>query len=171
MRLKPGDIFFLLGTTWIDAIINLWQAVTGGDKRSSVTHCGVILNAAGDTQETTSWRCQNLNIFQDHPGSLVYIFRPLAPPEKLQEGIGSIKDQLGKIYPYHRWFLFVLGLAQHIHWRAMVCSEQTARHLAGAGLREAWWGISPDRLFDWAGKLTVNFWLVYFGRPIDMKQE
>lgn len=35
-----GDIFFLVGTTWVDALINLWQAIFGKDKRSSVTHYG-----------------------------------------------------------------------------------------------------------------------------------
>lgn len=166
--LRAGDIFLMEGEKFLDRLINFFQALWNGDRRSSCTHAGVILNDSGDTLETTNWRTGFLNLFTDHPGDSVMVFRWQGMNPWLAYVSGdAVADQVGRIYPYQRLVLFTVGLAKYIHWRGMVCSELVARFLVACGARGSWWGINVDLLHD--DCLNSKEWkLIYHGKPREM---
>jgi len=168
-KVKSGDIFLLAGSGWLDKIINFFQALYSGDKRSQFTHSGIfILDGMGYTFETTYWRTGQHNLLEEHPGSHIKILRwkGMNLPRVL-EGFEAVKDQGGRIYPYHRLALFALGLARWIHWKGMVCSEIVACFLAAAGAREGYWGINVDQLND-DTDINPEWKVVYEGKPREM---
>jgi hypothetical protein len=169
VNIKPGDIFLLEGTGWLDRFINFFQALWNGDGKSNYTHSGIILDEYGTTFETTEWKTKCLNLFSDHPGSEVIIFRwkNMTQPAFAQ-GCLNVGDQLGKIYPYFRLLLFATHIAKWFHWKKTVCSELVAKFLVGARARGSWWGINVDLLHD--DCMAGDDWvLIYSGKPREMK--
>ena len=147
--LQPGDIFLLNSGGWLNKTIDFFQALYSGDHKSDYIHSGVILDAEGKTFETTPWRTGNQNLFTTYPGSILLIARWKGiTPTGLVSGYGTVRDQMGKIYPYHRLLLFAVHLARWIHWNGKVCSELVSAFLNGAGFTRQVWGVNVDDLHD-----------------------
>jgi hypothetical protein len=145
MKLQPGDVFFQTSGTWLDSIINFFQSLWSGDRRSVFSHCGIVIDEDGTTFETSTWRTGFYNINSRRGRkTVVYVVRHMFM-RRLKIAFPNLS---GRIYPYWRLPLFALGLAKYIHRRNMVCSEIVADFLYNVGIRRSYWGVSVDDLVD-----------------------
>ena len=149
MKLKPGDIFFQTSGTWLDAIINFFQSLWSGDKRSIFSHCGIVAASDGATYETSMWRTGFYNL-KSRQGrkTLLCVMRHKNMDHVQYLYTPHLSGTLHAIYPYWRLLLFAVGLAKHIHLRNMVCSEIVACFLYSHGMTDTYWGVSVDDLWD-----------------------
>lgn len=174
--LNTGDIFSVepdkndsLFYRFIGWGINLVQGVhdqndADPSQKSTESHCGIILNPAGDTFESKAMLGRyNLN---DYKGRYIRIYRNVNMTiHRFDSGWQAVKVHDGQIYPLHRWALFLLpGLAKHFApLPKPVCSELVCKFLRYAGLRpKGFWGVDVDELFDEI-RLTSEWILVYEG--------
>jgi len=147
MKLQPGDIFFQTSGTTLDIIINFFQALWSGDKRSIFSHTGIVVNEDGTTFETSPWRTGYFNLNSRRGRKTIVAILRHTHMRYLQTNLHACYLN-GVIYPYWRLPLFALGLAGIVHWRNMVCSEIVADLLTNLGLRKSRWGVSVDKLLD-----------------------
>jgi len=74
--------------------------------------------------------------------------------ENFRKGWDAVKGENGKIYPYWRLLLHLIGLARWIHLGSdTVCSELAEKFLINAGYtmglaKKNWWGLTPQELVD-----------------------
>lgn len=146
-KLQPGDIFTTSSKGLMDDAIDFVQAFWSPDKKSTQTHCGVILNSSGETFESKfTIRRGNISKYQNRT---IRVYRhPDMTPERFQAGWELVKSHEGQIYPIHRWPLFILGLAEEVVILPKpVCSELTTKFMHGADLWEgSYWGVDVNEL-------------------------
>ena len=86
-----------------------------------------------------------------------------------------MKEYEGHAYPGQRLILAMFNMARYLYadWSTPLCSELVAKFLAGAGLRNDWWGVSPDDLTkEWQSSKLYN--IVFNGilpRPVPLQVE
>ena len=167
--LEQGDIFLLEGVNWFGRVTNWFQALWSRDGKASHNHAGIIVKQDGMTFETTEYETKCLNLFADHGGSIIQLWRWRGmTASKFVAGLCEVREYEGKMYPYHRYLLFAVGLAKWIHFKGVVCSELAARFLKGAGERSGFWGVSPDMLHD-RFKHSPEWEIIYEGKVREMQ--
>ena len=151
MKLQRGDIFTIHSESLLDKLIDWVQAMWAKDKKSTESHCGIIISEDGETFES-KFRISRGHIaeYTMNPKKRVRIYRHAEMSEdKFIRGWDFVKIHEGQIYPIHRWPLFILGLAEEFKViKKPVCSELTKKFLYGCDLALFYWGVDVDELSD-----------------------
>lgn len=153
IHLQPGDVFASRNPQGLGKAICLAESLKSADGEAEYGHTGIITNSMGGTIEAV-WSIREQNLFKEYKGMKVLVARWGGMDLKAyEEGYNSIKKQIGRMYPYHRLFLHMIGLARFLHFfNTPVCSELTAMFLINAGAitleGKECWGATPDNLVD-----------------------
>jgi len=149
--LKSGDIFCTKNPMWLGKAIIFVEKLHAADNQAEYSHSGIILNEAGCTFEAL-WTNKKQNIFDAYKGVKVLIGRHKnMTPEAYDKGWDKVKNHEGQWYAGHRlFFFFIPFVAKYINLGLGVCSELTAKFLAGSGVMENfyWKGKNPDHIAD-----------------------
>jgi hypothetical protein len=162
--LKPGDVFASRNPQGLGSAILLAEKMRSLDGEAKYGHTGIILDDQGTTFEAL-WTIKRQNIFEAYKGQQLLIARWQGmTPTAFECGFLSVKDQEGRMYPFYRLFLHMLGLGKiHVDGQE-VCSEITCHFLIGAGAKvlsgKEWAGVTPDNLVDewWISKYFDVIW-------------
>ncbi|MDD4060463.1 MAG: hypothetical protein PHW08_07170 [Kiritimatiellae bacterium] len=165
--LAPGDVFASKNPQGLGRAICLAQQMQSPDGEAEYSHTGIILDAQGTTLEAL-WRVRRQNLFSAYKGNKVLVARWKGMTDKaFRAGFASVADQEGRMYPFHRLALHVVGLAGFVHFLGVkVCSEITDCFQYHAGIttlrREKYYGVTPDELVDeW--RISRHFDIVFEG--------
>jgi hypothetical protein len=145
---REGDLFVVDSASILSGAIKLVQCVKALDCEAIFNHAGIILNEKGETYESL-YKIDHYNL--DHYlGKKILIVRHCGMSrERYDQGMIEAMKCHGKLYPFWRLPLHLIGLAKFIHWRYPVCSELVTRFLYGAKLlKGTGWGWTPDNLSD-----------------------
>lgn len=164
VKVRRGDIFLSRNPMWLGRLINWVQALDAIDKKSTYSHAGVIVNDMGDTIEAV-WTIKEGNIWDDYKGDMVLIARPVkVSKSSINEGINIIRKNLGRWYPFHRFFMMIIPpIARRVGGTVGVCSEETIRYANGAGMNIDWRGKTPDNIHDMV-KDSRSWDIIYEGK-------
>ena len=153
MELKAGDVFASKNPQGLGKLILMAERIKSQDQKAEYGHCGIIINSGGNTLECV-FHVQSQNLFDAYKGQKVIIARWVGmTPEKFQQGYNAIKDQIGKVYPWYRLVLYVVGLARWIQLSDVpVCSEYEDKFEYCCGVPTLsdghYWGVTPDNKVD-----------------------
>lgn len=152
--LQPGDVFATRNPQSLGKLITFVEAIRCESKTAEYSHAGIILDSQGNTFEDV-WNIEQQNLFTAYKGSRVIIARwEGMNVENFRKGWDAVKGENGKIYPYWRLLLHLIGLARWIHLGSdTVCSELAEKFLINAGYtmglaKKNWWGLTPQELVD-----------------------
>jgi len=148
MNLRAGDYFAVSGTSLIAKLIRLKQRLSSLDSKAEFNHAGIILDDCGNTFESLG--------HIDHYHIDQYVGRPIMiaryhkmDPERFESGMKEVLRYDGKIYPFWRLLLHLIGLGKFFRLTFPVCSELVGEHAYFAGVHNArGWGWNPDNLAD-----------------------
>lgn len=157
---KTGDVFLVYSPGFIAKTINAIQAFWAKDLKSKFSHAGLIWDDFGGTLES-SWTVEVSSLWPARANNRILVVRPDAPDYLKEEALLSIyNSHHGDRYPIMRLPIYALGMARHIHWKFMVCSELVAKYLFYLNLRDYhWFGTNVDDLEEelrhWRGYSIV----------------
>ena len=164
--LQPGDVFCTENPQGLGTLIKIAEEFRNESGTAIYTHSGIIIDSKGTTFEAL-WHIAEQNIFEAYKGQKVLIARWSGMmPDAFQKGFDSVKDELGRTYPYYRLLMYLIGMEKWIHFKTPVCSELTEKFLENAGAMMIagtnWWGITPDELAtEW--RISKYFNVIYEG--------
>jgi hypothetical protein len=166
ISLRKGDIFFVRTDAFITNFIifyqRLWTGYGDYNKDAFYGHVGVIIDSDGTIYESTSVIGEgNLSKYK---GYSVCILRHNEMTNSLfVKGFSAVENYRGCTYPFWRYPLYLLGLADNIHLTFPVCSELAGIFLNKAGLlNNIGWGLSPKELLVLCEE-TKKFQVIYEG--------
>ena len=162
IELHAGDVFVVRGNTNISYLIRMFGKFWSSDGECTYNHAGTILDEQGNTFESRN-RIDHYNLNQ-YNGKQIFIVRQKdMTPEKSQVGWGAVKHLDGVLYPWWRLVLHLVHLARFFNRSGIpVCSELVGMFENGAGLREVFWGLTPDNLADeW--RISKFYDIIYDG--------
>lgn len=161
VELKQGMVFAVNSNSVFAKWINFFQKVKALDHEAVYNHAGIITSRQGRTFEAL--KKIGYGDIDNYAGCKIIIacHRNMTP-DKYHAAWLEMEKLNGKIYPYPRLFLHLVGLAKFIHWKYPVCSELVAKFEFEAGLRKQWWGYQPDNLADeW--QISKYYEIIYEG--------
>ena len=146
---QKGDKFLSENPQFLGNLINKVSSFYSVDNKSEYSHSGIITNTDGTILEA-SWTVQHNNLLETYEGKKVLVARHNEMTiNKFNSGMKKIEEHIGQIYPFPRLLLHLIGLAKHVHWNRVVCSELCAKFLFGADLFSyKYFGVTPDLLND-----------------------
>lgn len=147
-ELRRGDLFAVHSPSALGWCIRAVQCVWSLDSDAPYNHVGIVCHPDGRTIEAR-WRVGAFNV-RDYHGKQILIARHREMNTAAYlEGYLAIKPEIGRLYPFHRLLLFLVPpLAKISLLGRGVCSELTAKFMAGAGFGNVVYGITPDNLVD-----------------------
>lgn len=161
IELKAGDFFCVESSNGFSRIIRAVERLWDKDNDAEHSHSGIIIDELGNTLESLT-TIRKANISSCDEKQVIIGRLSEMTPEKFQNGINAIKDDIGKLYPFWRLFLFTIPfLAKYNISKVPVCSELVCKFLLGAGFEQIgqWRGQNPDDVADmihkWKGIITV----------------
>lgn len=147
VKLEKGDCFVVKTDGAVSAPIRLVEKVKDLCGEAVYNHAGIIISEAGDTFESLQ-RIDHYTI-HDYKGSQILIFRHISMTDTLfEKGWAAIAGYDGKMYPWWRMPLFLLGIAKWVHCTYPVCSELLKKFEWGCGIVKHWAGYTPDNIAD-----------------------
>jgi hypothetical protein len=148
MKLKAGDVFVVRGDTSISYLIRMFGKFWSSDGECSYNHAGIILDSDGTTFESLN-KIASYHISQYIGKQILIVRHKKMTKAKYCQGWNAVSHLAGTIYPWWRLFLHAIHLARYLKRSGIpVCSELVGMFENGAGLREVYWGLTPDNLAD-----------------------
>ena len=163
LKLEKGDIFLTKNPMMLGKIINFVQKLWSQDNSSMYSHAGVIISENGDTFEALlTIKASKL---EEYKGKEILISRyNKINTKKFRNGMNSILENKGDIYPFHRLFLMIVPALGKINLTGQtVCSEIVGKFLNACGVDINWKGLTPDGLHDFI-KNHRDFDIIYKGK-------
>lgn len=149
--LKPGDIFCTKNPMWLGRAITFVEKLHASDNQAEYSHSGIIYAEDSTTFEAL-WTNKKQNLFEAYKGKKVLIGRHNDMTKiRFMRGWNKVKKHEGKWYAGHRlFFFFIPFVAKYINLGLGVCSELTAKFIAGSGIYKDfyWKGKNPDHIAD-----------------------
>lgn len=163
IKLEKGDVFLTRNPMMLGRIINSVQKFWSQDNKSIYSHAGVIISENGDTFEAL-WTIKAAHL-KEYKNKEIVIYRyKNMNSKKFKNGMESILENKGQIYPFHRLVLMIIPpLSKYINFGMAVCSEIFGKFLAGAGVDVKWEGMTPDSAHDFV-KNHRDFDVVFQGK-------
>jgi hypothetical protein len=150
LQLKKGDFFCTENPMALGKAIRFVEKFWAKDNDAGYSHSGIITDPDGTTLEAL-WRVKG-NSLNAYVGQKMIIGRWNSMTiDSFWNGMTSIQDNIGRIYPLWRLAFFALNIEKHIatsNWA--VCSELVCKFLIGAGFKEIgeWRGQDPEDVED-----------------------
>jgi hypothetical protein len=162
MKLTPGDCFVVRGKTNLSYLIRVFGKFWSTDGECTYNHAGIIVDSLGKTFESLK-RIGYADIDQYKGCNILIVRHKKMTPQKVQKGLNVVEKLNGTIYPWWRLGLHLFHLARFFNRSGIpVCSELVGMFENACGLRETYWGLSPDNLADeW--KISKYYKIVYDG--------
>ena len=166
---QPGDIFLTRGDSFVSRAIRFFSR-TGGESRTMVNHCGVIVTAGGSSsaevvEALTKVKRRRFAAYRNSDSTQVAVYRPLnATDDQLvtivDRAVGYVGDSYGYVKIVAHFLDWCLG-GRYVFRRmaAMdnypICSWVVAQAYADAGLTfdVPAGSASPDDIWDF---VTTN---------------
>ena len=172
--LKPGD--FMLTTlegSNLSKIIRFVEKTYSKDRAALYTHANIIIGInENNIKFLDTLMTVKITTSNDYANRPCAIFRIKNIDQKIidDELKKLIKKDLGEKYPIFRLGIFLLKLADNIHWEKKVCSERIM-YLIGNVLSRIgickysndWYGWNPDMIYDECINDKDLFELIYEG--------
>jgi hypothetical protein len=161
VTLRPGMVFAVNSKSLLARAINWCQKVKATDNDSCYNHAGIIVNGEGQTFEALT-KIGYSGLYKHKGKEIIVAMHKQMTDKRFNKAWPEISKLNGKMYPFPRLALHLVGLAKFIHWKFPVCSELVAKFEFECGLRKQWWGVNPDNLADeW--DISKHYDVIYKG--------